>query len=283
MPLVINTNVLSLNAQRHLGNNTNALAKSMEKLSSGFRINRASDDAAGLALSESLRTQIRGSEKALGNVQDGMNMLNVADGALQTIQDNLQRMRELTVQAANDTYSTAQRTAIATEINALISDIDRIANSTKFNNISLLADAGVPANFYIQVGANGDNTNDRIDVASALGDMTTGGTTVDVGAASVASNGAAQTYLGDIDDAITAVSTKRGNLGALVNRLEGTANNLAIAMENFSASESRIRNVDVAAESANLVRNQILQQASNTILAQANQTPGLALQLLQGG
>jgi len=293
MPLIINTNVSSLTAQRHLGNNTTALQKTMEKLASGYRINRAGDDAAGLQLSESLRSQIRGSQKALDNTQDGLNVLNIADGALQTITDNLQRVRELMVQSSNDTYNTAQRSSIQGEIIQLFKDIDRIANSTKFNGVDLLS-ASTPTNFILQVGAN-NTGNDTINVASAMGTSysealfatvpanalwtsTTGTLTVDL---TVGTN--VRSSITAIDVALATVNSKRGVLGAVVNRLEGTVNNLSIGIENLSSSESRIRNVDVAAESANLTRNQILQQAANTILSQANQSPQLALQLLQGG
>lgn len=287
MPLTINTNITSINAQRYLGANTNALQKTMEKLASGYRINRAGDDAAGLQLSENLRAQIRGSKKALDNTQDGMNVLNIADGALQTITDSLQRMRELAVQAANDTYNTSQRSAMQVEVEQLLADIDRIASATKFNGVDLLS-ATSPANFILQVGANNVANVDTIDIASAMGDSSA--TTLGIASwnstnltTAIDSSANAQAFLAEVDAAINAVNIKRGNLGAFVNRLEGTSNNLSIGIENLSSSESRIRNVDVAMESANLTRNQILQQASNTILAQANQTPQLALQLLKGG
>ena len=287
MPLIINTNVSSMSAQRNLSVNTQMLSKTMEKLSSGYRINRAGDDAAGLQLSEKLRAQIRGSQKALDNTQDGLNVLNIADGALQTITDSLQRIRELTVQAGNDTYNTAQRSAMQVEMTQLLLDIDRIANATKFNGVDLLS-ASTPAAFVLQVGANTTANVDTIDVASALGTSTAAvlGVALWSGAAltSAVDTGAnARTLMAQIDTAITTVNTKRGNLGAFVNRLEGSINNLSIGVENLSASESRIRNVDVALESSNLTRNQILQQAANTILAQANQSPQLALSLLRGG
>lgn len=286
MPLVINTNVSSLSAQRNLGTNTTMLQKTMEKLSSGYRINRAGDDAAGLQLSEKLRSQIRGSHKALDNTQDGLNVLNIADGALQTITDNLQRVRELTVQAGNDTYNTSQRSAMAVEITQLLTDVDRIANATKFNGVDLLSSAS-PTSFILQVGANNTAGVDTVDVATALGTSTASVLGVTGWSGSALTNafdsGAnARTLMTQIDSAITAVNTKRGNLGAFVNRLEGSINNLSIGVENLSASESRIRNVDVAAESSNLTRNQILQQAANTVLAQANQAPQLALNLLKG-
>jgi flagellin len=280
MPLNINTNVSAINAQRNLEKNSNALNKSLERLASGFRINRSGDDAAGLQISETLRSQIRGSKQALQNAQDGINVLNIVDGAQGVIQDNLQRVRELTVQAANDTLATPQRTAIATEITQRVSDIDRIANSTTFNGVTLLASGTAPVNYFIQLGANGSNANDRIDVASGLGSTTSTGLGLSFSAGNVANNTAAQTFLGTLDTALGSLNTKRATLGATSNRLESAISNLSLSVENLSSAESRIRNVDVAEESATLTRNQILQQASTSILSQANQSPQLALSLI---
>ncbi|HEY9746023.1 MAG TPA: flagellin [Oculatellaceae cyanobacterium] len=276
MSLIINTNVASLNSQRYLSRNTNALNKSMEKLSSGFRINRAGDDAAGLALSESLRTQIRGSKKALDNAQDAINLLNLADGALQQIQDNLQRMRELAVQAANDTYSSEQRTAMQTEFNQLIEDNYRIMQATKFNGAVVFG-----SNKTFQIGANNVANVDTIQVTGAAANNALG-TVANVATANWTNSADAVASITAVDSSITGLNTQRGNLGAFVNRLESAANNLSIAIENYSAAESRIRNVDVALESSNLTRNQILQQAAGAMLAQANASPQLALQLLRG-
>jgi flagellin len=283
MAITINTNVASINAQRNVSANSMALNKSFERLASGFRINRAGDDAAGLQISESLRAQLRGSKQAMQNTQDAINVLNIADGAQNVIQDNLQRIRELTVQAANDTLATAQRTAIATEITQRLSDVDRVANSTTFNGVNLLSSAS-PANYYIQLGANNSATNDRIDVASGLGDTTTASTGLNISfsAGNVVGNTAAQTFLGTLDTALNTLNTKRATLGAMTNRLESAINNLSVSIENLSSAESRIRNVDVASESANMTRNQILQQASTSILAQANQAPQAALSLIGG-
>jgi flagellin len=279
MPLVINTNVSSLNAQRYLSNNTNSLQKSMEKLASGYRINKAGDDAAGLALSESLRAQIRGNQKALDNVQDGINMLNIADGAMQTITDSLQRMRELSVQAANDTYNTAQRTAMQAEYNQLASGITQIASATQFNGKVLLN--GSSAVSTLQIGANTTANVDDLSVVSLFNTSRDAGT-LGVAASLLDTHANAVTAITNLDTAIGTINTARGNLGAYSNRLENTATNISTAVENLSSSESRIRNVDVAAESANLTRNQILQQAASAMLAQANQAPQLALQLLKG-
>ncbi len=280
MPLVVNTNVSSLTAQRHLSRNTNALSKSIERLASGFRINRAGDDAAGLQVSENLRSQVRGSKKALDNVQDGINVMSIADGALSVITENLQRMRELTVQAANDTYDANQRIAIKQEMDARSADITRINNATEFNGVAMFT---IPT-FVLQIGANDNPLNDTLDVGATGGfnavDSVALG--VDAGATNVTDNLNSLTTLGLLDTAIVTINAQRASIGAVVNQLESAQENLMIGIEALSASESRIRNVDVAAESAELARNQILQQASATVLAQANQQPSLALQLLQG-
>jgi flagellin len=285
MPLVVNTNVSSLNAQRSLTTNTNALGKSLERLSSGFRINRAADDAAGLQISETLRAQIRGSKKAQDNVQDGINVLNIADGALNTIGDSLQRIRELAVQAANDTLAATQRTAIKSEIDQLGADITRVSDATQFNGVKLLD--GTQAAFNIQVGANSTAANDVIDLTTAVtgvnpfADIDATALGVATGATLVDTNANALLTITALDTAISTVSQRRAAIGALTNRLESTSKNLANSVENLSASESRIRNVDVAAESAELTRNQILQQASASILGQANQSSSLALSLIK--
>jgi flagellin len=281
MVLQVNTNVSAINAQRNLSLNTRALSVSLERLASGFRINRSADDAAGLQISESLRTDIRGSQRALDNAQDGINVLNIVDGAQNVIQENLQRIRELTVQAASDTQATAQRTAINQEINARRNDIDRIANTTKFNGVNLLGTSAV-ANFRIQYGPNSDATNDVIDLVSALGNTTTGTSGLNISTANITSNSTAQTYLGEVDSALDTLNSRRALLGAFSNRLDSAISSLSINVENLSAAESRIRNVDVAQESARLTRNQILQQAATSILAQANQSPSLALSLIRG-
>jgi flagellin len=275
MPLVINTNVASMNAQRYLTSNTNGLGKTMEKLASGYRINRAGDDAAGLQVSEKLRAQIRGSQKALDNVQDGINMLNIADGAYQSITDAMQRMRELAVQAANDTYSSAQRSAMQIEYDSLASGITQMAEAAQFNGIHLL-DSSALSEVNLQITANQSGTADSLDIKSALLDIAS----VDT-AGSLLSHASAQTAIGTLDDALDEINEARGKLGAFTNRLEYTAQNLATNIENTSASESRVRNVDVAMESANLARNQILQQAASSMLAQANQSPQIALSLLR--
>ena len=288
MGININTNVQSLNAQRVLGSNVKSLGKSLEKLSSGYRINRASDDAAGLQISEGLRSQIRGSDQANSNVQDGINVLNTTDGSLETITNNLQRVRELAVQGGNDTLSTDQRSAIDKEIQQLAKDVTRIASASQFNKKDLLN--GATSSLKIQVGANVTSATNTIDLATAgtnpfADSRATALNLLGAGDAvklSVKSNGSSLKTLSIVDAALQTVQNRRASIGALTNRLEGASTNLQISSENFSASESRIRNTDIAKESANLTKNQVLQQASAQILGQANQTSQLALSLLRG-
>lgn len=283
MPLIINTNVSSLNAQRLLGANTFSLQKNYERLASGYRINKASDDAAGLQISEKLRSQIRGISQALNNAQDGISLLSIAEGTLTVVNDHLQRIRELTVQAANDTNSSDQRTAIDNEIKARLSDVNRITKATQFNGKSLLTGNPSTASIRLHVGANAVTSLDTINVAlSALGSATA--TTLGIsgtGASVGATASSARTFLGKVDSALTTVANRLAKIGSIQSRLESAITNLSIQRENFTASESRIRDLDVASESALLAKNQILQQASASILSQANQSPQLALTLLQ--
>ena len=288
MGININTNVQSLNAQRVLGSNVKSLGKSLEKLSSGYRLNRASADAAGLHISEGLRSQIRGSDQANSNVQDGINVLNTTDGSLETITNNLQRVRELAVQGGNDTLSSDQRSAIDKEIQQLAKDVTRIASASQFNKKDLLN--GATSSLKIQVGANVTSATNTIDLATAgtnpFGDSRATALNLlgagDAVKLSVKSNGSSLKTLSIVDAALQTVQNRRASIGALTNRLEGASTNLQISSENFSASESRIRNTDIAKESANLTKNQVLQQASAQILGQANQTSQLALSLLRG-
>ena len=287
MALVINTNVSSLIAQRNLYTNTANLNKSLERLASGYRINKAADDAAGLSISETLRTQIRGAKQAISNTQDGINILAIGEGAFETISENLQRIRELTIQAANDTNASIERRAIALEVVERIKDIDRIAKTTRGSNVQLLD--GTLTNFILQIGANSTASTNALNlssvfsrsVATALGisqtlaSLTASGT----GVFAVGTN--CRGFLDTIDYALSQVASRRSKLGALQNRLESTVQNLSISVENLLTTESRIRNLDIAAESANLTKQQILQQSSISVLAQANQAPTLALQLLQ--
>jgi flagellin len=281
MSIVVNNNIASLIAQRNLQNNTSNLIRSIERLSSGYRINKASDDAAGLSISENLRAQIRGNRQAINNVQDGINLLQIAESGLTVINENVQRIRELCVQAANETNGTAEKNAILSEINARIADIDRISKATKFNNIALLD--GSVTSTKLQIGASAEESTNTIDISAVLtnSDSSTLGIDLSVTGSTWSADNI-RSYLTALDTALSAVTNKRSNLGALQNRLESALDNLNIMTENLESSESRIRDVDIAKETASMTKNQILQQASASVLAQANRLPQIALQLLQG-
>ena len=282
MAIVVNNNISSLIAQRNLSKNSANLTKSIEKLSSGFRINKAADDAAGLSISESLRGQIRGNNQAINNIQNGINLLQIAEGGLAVVTDNIQRIRELCIQAANDTNATSERDAVLTEINARLADVNRIAKSTKFNNINLLD--GSATSTKIQIGANSTVSTNTIDISNVLKNAevsTLGLLLTGISGTNWSSNNI-RSYLSKIDSAVQTVLKKRGDIGALQNRLESALDNLTVMNENIQSSESRIRDVDIAKETANMTKYQILQQASASILSQANQIPQLALSLLQG-
>lgn len=276
MGLRINTNVASLNAQRNMSGTKLALDKSLERLSSGYRINRAGDDAAGLAISENLRAQIRGLKQSSRNAQDGISLVQVAEGGLNEVSSILIRLRELAVQAASDTIGPVERQFLNVEYDQLISEIDRIADGTEFNGTSLLAGTGAILDF--QVGIRNDPQIDRISFDASKADANSAALGVNL--TSVADKASAQNTLSAIDSAITSVAAMRADFGAIQNRLQSTINNLAISHENLSAANSRVRDVDVAEESAELMRNNILLQAGTSVLAQANQTTATALSLL---
>ncbi len=280
MAMSIVTNVGSLNAQRNLSKTGGALQKSLAQLSSGLRINRASDDAAGLAISENLKAQIRSLGQAERNANDGISLLQTAEGAMNEVQGIMGRMRELAVQASSDTLSNTERGYAQQEFSALMSEIDRIASVTEFNGTKLLD--GTATSIEFQVGIN-DTANDRISVSIA--DMTTATLGTGAGATAlstldISTKAGAQAALDVVDDAITDVSSGRADVGAVENRLQITVSNLGSARENLSAANSRIRDADVAQATAELTRNTILQQAGVSVLAQANQAPQLALSLL---
>lgn len=277
MALRINTNVASINAQRQLGMTNDSVSKSLEKLSSGLRINHAADDAAGLAISEKLRSQVRGYDVASRNAQDGISLIQTAEGALETITGVLQRMNELAEQASNGTYSTTDLAALSSEFSQLASEVDRISNNAKFNGITLLAAGGTVT---FQVGIS-NSSNDTLAVS--LSTVSSSALTLSSSAVSIAAGGStAQSVLADVSAALTSVNTIRGRLGAMVNRLDFTRQNIEVTSENLQASESRVRDVDVAAEMAKFTKYQILQQAGTSMLAQANSSPQAALSLLRG-
>lgn len=277
MGLRINTNVASINAQRNLMGTKLGHDKSLERLSSGSRINRAGDDAAGLAISESLRAQLRGLKQASRNAQDGISLVQVAEGGLNEISNILIRLRELGVQAASDTVGPVERQFLNVEYEQLVQEIQRIADGSEFNSTNLLNGTG--AVFDIQVGIRNNPNIDRIMFDASKADSTTAALGVNL--TSVADKASAQNSLAAIDNAIISVSAMRADFGALQNRLQSTVNNLAVSNENMSAANSRIRDVDVAEETSELTRNNILLQAGTSVLAQANQSNGVALSLLK--
>jgi len=270
MGLKINTNVAAIDAARTLRRTTSSLNKSMERLSSGLRINRAADDAAGLAVAEGFRSQVTGTQVAQRNAQDGVSMVQTAEGALSETTNILQRARELAVQASNGTQSDDNRAALNTEVQQLLSQVDSIANDTQFNGVKVLSTAQT---ITLQAGAQ---------VSQTLNISVTGAKTSDLGISTVAvsSMALAVSSISTIDTALKSVSTLRSNLGAYQNRLEFTINTLAIQEENASASESAIRDADIAKETVSFTRSQILVSSGTSVLAQANLVPQTALQLL---
>lgn len=266
MSLRIQNNIEAFNAHRNLVGTSNGLGKAMERLSSGFRINRAADDAAGLAISERLRAQVRGISQAQRNAQDAVSLVQTAEGALEEVHSMLQRVRELAVQYKNGSLSASDQEAIQSEINQLASEVERIGTSSEFNGIKLLESASTVT---FQVGANDGEviTVDTISLGAAV-------------APAAFALGAA-TDIEEIDTAIAAVSTQRAQFGAVQNRLEHTLNNLAVYQENLTASESRIRDVDMASEMVQFTKLQILQQAGTAMLAQAQQSGQTVLSLLR--
>ena len=275
MALVINTNIGSLNAQRNLATSQGALNKSMQRLSSGLRINSAKDDAAGLAISDRMTSQIRGLNQAARNANDGISLAQTAEGALQETTNMLQRMRELAVQSSNDTNSTADRQSLDAEFQNLLEEINRIATSTSFNGKVLLSGAYASAAAVFQIGANAGQV-----ISVNIGAATV--SALQISGTAVSTYSAAQSAIALIDGAISIIDTVRGDLGAVQNRFESTIANLNNVAENLTAARSRILDADIAQETANMTKNNILQQAGVAILSQANQTPQLALQLLQG-
>lgn len=276
MGLRINQNIAAMNAYRNLSVTEGQLNKSLERLSSGFRINRAADDAAGLVISENLRSQVSGLKVAVRNAQDGISVVQTAEGALTEVHSILQRMRDLAVQSANGGGTDAtSRAAAQSEITQLNSELDRISATTRYGGNKLL-DGNFTAQVF-QVGAN-NSANDQVSVSINSTDSTTLG----VGAVNVSTVAGAQSAIDSIDSAISTVSSSRADLGAVQNRFEHTIANLNVAAENLSASESRVRDTDMAQEMVSFTRAQILQQAGTAMLAQANQVPQTVLQLLRG-
>ncbi len=280
MGLRVNTNIASLTAQRSLSRATGDLNSNFRRLSTGLRISTAADDAAGLAISERLRARIRSLDQASRNAQDGISLVQTAEGSLDEINSMLVRMRELAVQAANGTTAAADQDALDAEFQALVSEIDRTSSQADFNTIKLL-DGTAAGPITLQVGAGTTAGTDTLDIA--MMDATTATLFASAGAAlNIGSTGNQNLAITTLDTAINSVSSMRGDLGAAQNRLDSVISMLQVSSENLSAAESRIRDVDVASESAMLTKNTILQQAAISVLAQANVQPQAALSLLQG-
>ena len=280
MPLYVNTNVASLFAQRHLNGSQASAEKSLERLSTGLRINSAADDAAGLAISNRFRSRVRSLEQSQRNANDGISVIQTAEGSLEQMGQIMDRLRELAVQSANGSLIDTDRTFIDGEFQTLVGEVDRIAGNVDFNGRKLL-NGSASSGIQFQVGP-GNTSNDRITVSIAnaqTSQLGTAGTKLNtVGVSTITK---AQESLGIIDAAITQISNVRSTLGASQNRLSVTIDNLGTSIENLSAANARIRDVDVARETANLTRAQILVQAGVSVLAQANQAPQIALSLLQ--
>ena len=274
MGIRINTNISSINTQRHLLNSTNMFAKSMEKLSSGLRINRAGDDAAGLAISEGLKSDLRALDQAARNAADGISLVQVGEGSLDEVSNILLRMKELAEQSLNGTLSNTERGYLNSEFSNLKSEINRISDSTEFNGVKLLDGTGGSVSIQVGIGtASADSVSvDLSDDLDATGIGVTG---------SVDTTANATTAMGQIDDAIATVTSARSTFGAVQNRLESSIRNINLQVENLAAANSRIRDVDVAKETSTLTSFQILQQAGISMLAQAKQSQGLALALFQ--
>jgi flagellin len=273
---VINTNVLSLNAQRNVSSTQGALATSIQRLSSGLRVNSAKDDAAGLAIANRMSAQARGMNVAIRNANDGISLAQTAEGALGKVTDMLQRMRELAVQSANDTNGSTDRTSLNQEFAQLKAEIDRTFDATKFNGTAILNTA---ATLNFQIGAS-NVAADKLAITTS--DLSAGTGMAAVASGDVTSLANAQSAIDDIDDALTEINSSRATFGAMQNRFESVISNLQVSVENTEASRSRIMDADFAAETAALTRAQILQQAGTAMLAQANAAPQSVLSLLRG-
>jgi len=275
MGLRVNTNVTSINAQRNLSTVTNRLGGNFRRLSTGLRISTAADDAAGLAISERLRSQVRSLEQSKRNANDGISLVQTAEGALNEVSSILIRLRELAIQSSNGSVSNQDKETLDEEFQSLVNEIDRIGRSTEFNGVKLLDGSSTGVTFQVGFGTTSGIDTLNVSLSAALS------TSLSLQSLDIGSGGVTTTAVTNIDAAINSISSLRGSLGAVQNRLGSTINNLSVQVENLSAAESRIRDVDVAYETAQLTRNNIMQQASISILAQANAQPQAALQLLQ--
>ncbi len=276
MSQIINTNLPSLNAQRNISQSNTALAQAVQRLSSGLRVNSAKDDAAGMAIADRMDAQVRGMSVAMRNANDGISMAQVAEGALGTLSDMLQRMRELAVQSSNATNGTGDRANLNTEFQQLIQEMNRTLNGTRFNGLAILAGSAGSQTF--QIGA-GTSANDTLTITST--NVATNAAITTLSANSIGTAANATTSIGSIDAVLDLINTERATWGAVQNRFEAVIQNLSVGVENQTAARSRIMDADFAAETAALTRAQVLQQAGTAMLAQANQIPQNVLSLLR--
>jgi flagellin len=275
MAQTINTNMAALTAQRHLNATQGSLATSMERLSSGLRVNSSKDDAAGLAIASRMETQVRGQNVAIRNANDAISLAQTAEGGIAKVTDMLQRMRELAVQSANATNTTADRGNLDAEFQALNAEVTRTISATRFNGLSVIGSGAGTQSFQV-----GENSGDRVDVITS--DLSANGNITAVAATAITTASAASSAMAAIDTALSTANVERANYGAAQNRFEAIISTLQVASANNAASRSRIMDADFAAETANLSRAQILQQAGTAMMAQANQVPQQVLQLLRG-
>lgn len=284
MSLSISTNIASMVAQYNFGKNNAGLNRVNEQLATGYKINRAADNAAGLTISEKLQSQIKGIEKAYENSQEGINLLQIAEGSLSVINEDLQRIRELVIQAASDGNSSMERESIRLEVAQRVENMRAVKASTKFNKVNLLD--GSQSTYYIRTGPNSNSAENSLDISSALAEtlQTFLGTDVAAGQlSSIFSNGdSLRSFIDKVDQAIDSINNQRSTIGAYQNRLDSIINNLEISSENLISTNSRIRSIDYAKASADMVKFQILQQSTAQVLTQSNGLPRAALDLLQG-
>ena len=272
MSIVVNTNTTSLMVQRNLSKATSSLATSMQRLSTGMKINNAGDDAAGLALSEKINGQLSSSDVCKNNAQTGLNMLSIADGDLDVINQNLQRIKDLAVQSANGVYSDEERLSMDQEVQLRLEEINRIADSSTFSDVNLLD--GSIADMVLQIGAGSDIDQNTIDISGAFQEAHVSSLGIQADA-SISTVDAARTMIDAIDEAVNNISSRRSIIGASMNRLDSTIDRIDIRKENLQSTYSTIRDTDIAAESSELTKQQILQQSAATLLQQANQTLSL--------
>ena len=291
MGLYVNTNINSMIAQRSLTTATSGMQSAIKRLSTGLRVNQAGDDAAGLCVAQGLETQIRGNKRAMLNIQDGLNMMYIAEGGMSGVTEDLQRIRELCIQAANGVYSVAQQQTLINEIDERIKDIDVIANTTTFNGLNI-GNGTIQKKVELQTGSGSDGANNSIEITQALTDMNTSALGIGIeiasqpgfycsGLSGTSTGDEIRAYMEKLELAINKISEDRSKLGAYQNRLQSASDNLSVMNENYSQAKSQIMDTDMAEESANMVKYQVLQQTSAAMLAQANQIPSIAMQLLK--